>query len=139
MRAVIPGFINYKYKDGKIPGHTKSKFSDYKILTIHNIIAFNAYLLLHKIHNYPSLIPQSIRKTIPENSPVMGSTHESCENWLKIYNNPYYSKSVFYKGPLLLSGTKINENLPLTSFIALKLYKKNIKEALLNLQGSGDT
>ena len=24
IRGVIPGFINYKYKDGKIPGHTKN-------------------------------------------------------------------------------------------------------------------
>ena len=69
LRAIIPGFINYKFKDGKIPGHTKSKFSEYKILTIHNIIALNALILLHKIQNYPSLLPISIRKTIPANSP----------------------------------------------------------------------
>ena len=34
LRAVIPGFINYKYKDGKIPGHTKAVFAKYKILTV---------------------------------------------------------------------------------------------------------
>ena len=139
LRAVIPGFINYKYKDGKIPGHTKSKFSEYKILTIHNIIALNVFLFLHKIHNYPTLLPKSIRETIPVNSPVAGSNHESCESWLKIYNNTFYNKSVFFKGPLLLSGTTIYENLPLTSFRAMKLYKKNIKEALLNIQSSGDS
>ena len=94
---------------------------------------------MHKVHNYPTLLPKSIRETIPVNSPVAGSNHESCANWLKIYNNPFYNKSVFFKGPLLLSGTSINENLPLASFIAIKLYKKNIKEALLSSQSSGDT
>ena len=38
MRAIIPGYINYKYKDGKLPGHTKPKFYEYKILNIHGII-----------------------------------------------------------------------------------------------------
>ena len=38
LRAVIPGFINYKYRDGEIPGHTKSAFTEYKILTNHGIM-----------------------------------------------------------------------------------------------------
>ena len=39
MRAVIPGFINYRYRtDGTLPGHTKSSFTKYDILTIHNVI-----------------------------------------------------------------------------------------------------
>ena len=107
-------------------------------MTIHNIIALNALILLHKIQNYPSLLPISIRKTIPADSPIAGSTHESCENWLEIYNTSYFNKSVFFKGPILLSGTKINENLSLTSYISIKLYKKNVKDALRKLQGSGD-
>ena len=28
LRAVIPGFINYKFRDGEIPGHTKSAFTE---------------------------------------------------------------------------------------------------------------
>ena len=74
LRAVIPGYINYKYKDGKTPGHTKSKFLEYKILSIHNIIAMNAVIFMQKIHIYPSLLPQSIRETILADSPVVGST-----------------------------------------------------------------
>ena len=36
MRAVIPGYINYRYlPDGTLPGHTKSYFTKYDILTIH--------------------------------------------------------------------------------------------------------
>ena len=37
IRAVVPGFINYKYRDGVLPGHTKKYFNEYNILTIHGI------------------------------------------------------------------------------------------------------
>ena len=33
IRAVIPGFINYRFKDGETPGHTKPYFNEYKILS----------------------------------------------------------------------------------------------------------
>ena len=36
-RAAIPGFINYNFRDGLLPGHTKPAFNEYKILTF-NII-----------------------------------------------------------------------------------------------------
>ena len=41
LRAVIPGFIQYNYRDGITPGHTKEYFNEYKILTVQNIIAMN--------------------------------------------------------------------------------------------------
>ena len=139
LRAVIPGYINYKYKDGKTPGHTKSKFTEYKILSIQNLVAMNALILMQKFQNYPSLLPPSIKETISAYSPVDGSNHESCEKWLKIYNNTHFSKSLFFKGPLLSADAKIVSLLPLTSFVSLKLYKTNIKQTLLTLQGSGDS
>ena len=139
LRAVIPGYINYKYKDGKSPGHTKSKFTEYKILSIQNLVAMNALIFMQKFQNYPSLLPLSIRETIPVHSPVAGSNHESCGKWLKIYNNTHYSKSIFFKGPLLSADVKIVSLLPLTSFVSLKLYKANVKQTLLTLQGSGDS
>ena len=139
LRAIIPGFINYSYKDGKIPGHTKSKFKEYSILSIHNVVAFNTLIFMQKIHNYPSLLPQSIKDTIRIDSPVHGSSYESCGNWMNTYNNAHYSKSIFFKGPLLSFGTKITELLPLTSFLSIKLYKTNVKQALLTIQGSGDS
>ena len=52
LRAVIPGFINYKYRDGEIPGHTKSAFAKYKILTIHGIITQNTMIFIRKIEIY---------------------------------------------------------------------------------------
>ena len=139
LRAVIPGYINYKYKDGKIPGHTKDKFSEYNILTIQNIVALNAFIFMHKAQCYPSLLPQSIRETIPRDSPIAGSTHETCENWLKKYSNFNYAKSLFYKGPLLLSGTQIMGHLPLTSFLSIKTFKTNVKKESLSRQSSGET
>ena len=113
LRGVIPGFINYRYKDGKTPGHTKEFFSKYKILTIHSIIALNTLIFMQKTINYPSLLPPSIRNTIGQGSSVLRSTHETCENWLKIYDNFYYRKSIFFKGPLLLTDPCKNINLPL--------------------------
>ena len=109
LRAVIPGFINYKYRDGNIPGHTKTFFTEYKILTIQNIITFNALIFMCKICNYRSLLPLSILKTIPDNSPNSEDTHESCENWLSTYNNNHYPKSVFYKGPLLSTDSDVDK------------------------------
>ena len=82
MRAVVPGFINYKYKDRVKPGHTKSAFSEYKILTIQNLVALNTFLFMYKIYNIPNLLPHSICMTISDDSPRLGSTHITCENWL---------------------------------------------------------
>ena len=102
LRAVMPGFVNYKYKDGILPGHTKLAFSEYNILTIQNVIALNALLLLHKFRNFPSLLPPSVRLTISDDSPTPGSTYETCENWLNVYSNHIFKKSVFLKAPLSL-------------------------------------
>ena len=134
----MSAYVNYKYKNGILPGHTKLAFSEYKILTVHNIIAFNALLLLHKAKNFPSLLPTSVRSTISEDSPGPGSNYETCGDWLKTYGNHIYAKSLFFKGPLILANSKINESLSPTSFVTLKAYKTDIKEALLVRQFDGD-
>ena len=69
---------------------------------------------------------------------MIGSTFETCENWLKIYNTNIYNKSVFYKGPLLSAMTKLNEIVSSARFISIKSYKANIKQALLAIQSSHD-
>ena len=108
MRAVIPGFIKYFYKDGITPGHTKEYFNKYKILTIHNIITLNAIMIMTKVRFYPTLVPKSIKETISDDSPKIGSNHEDCDMWLKVYNTPTYRNSLFFKGPMLFSTLKIN-------------------------------
>ena len=63
MRAVIPGFINYRYRsDGTLPGHTKSYFTKYDILTIHNVIVANALVFMHKVRHFPLELPLSVKK-----------------------------------------------------------------------------
>ena len=40
---VMPGYVNYFYKGGQLPAHTRDSLKDYEILTIHDIIVKNAY------------------------------------------------------------------------------------------------
>ena len=136
----MPGYVNYHYnsKTGNKPGHTKLAFSKYAILAIQNLIALNALLFIHKIKTFPSLIPLSVRLTISEDSPTTESTYESCEDWLKKYNNHIYNKSVFFKGPMLAATSIINEVFSPESFVTLKAYKENLKKTIRLIQEDGD-
>ena len=96
-----PGFINYKYRDGELPGHTKPYFNEYKILGVHGVIVTNALLFIYKIRYIPSLLPISVRLVIADDAPIPGSTYETSNAWLTIYGDTVYRKSVFFKGPLL--------------------------------------
>ena len=135
LRAVIPGFINYNYKDGIIPGHTKQYFNEYNILTIHNIIALNALVMLNKIRSFPSLLPNSIVATIPTYSPEHGSTHDDCEKWLKTYNTPTYRNSLFFKGPLLYSTTNFVEHSDIKRTTTPNIFKNKVKKVILDCEG----
>ena len=139
LRAVIPGFINYKYREGETAGHTKSAFFGYNILTVHGIITLNTLLFMRKARHFHLQLPPSIVATIASNSPVHNSTIDSCADWLKLYENHIYRKSVFYKGPLLLLSSKLEDNLSPASYITMKAYKNNVKSAILTRQGDGDT
>ena len=86
MRAVIPGIINYRYRyrsDSTLPGHTKSYFAKYDILTIQNVIVLNALVFMHKARHFPLDLLLSVRRTVAENSPLPGATHESSNKWLQ--------------------------------------------------------
>ena len=107
-------------------------------MTIHSIIILNTLIFMQKTINYPSLLPASILNTIGQGSPVPGSTHHSCEQWLKNYDNYYYRKSIFFKGPLLFSDSRESISLPLASYLNIKSYKKNVKQTLINIQSSGE-
>ncbi len=138
IRAVIPGYINYRYKDGVIPGHTKASFKEYGILTIHSIIAKNALILMHKIKHISTLVPESVKNLMPDNIPLIGSTHESCSEWLGIYGTSHFKSSVFFKGPLLnINQLNINAT-SLPSLFSINIYKSNVKRVLLEQQSSGD-
>ena len=75
---------------------------------------------------------------MPDNIPHIGSTHESCSEWLEIYGTSYFKSSVFFKGPLLnISQLNINAT-SLPSLFSINIYKSNVKRALLEQQSSGD-
>ena len=138
IRAVIPGFVNYQYRDGNLPGHTKSFFSKYSILTVHGVIVLNALLFIHKVRYFPRSLPMSMTNIIPENIPIPGSTHETCEDWLSEYNNHIYRSSFLFKGPLLSIIPNIVELTTPVSLLKIKIYKNNVKVALLKVQAEGD-
>ena len=129
------------YRDGELPGHTKLYFTEYKILSIQNLMARNALIFMQKIRNFTSLLPRSIRDTIYTESPRPESTYEICENWFKFDNNHYFRKYIFCKGPLLIyARSNIDQTLSLASLLSIRAYlKRHLKDALLRKQSSGNS
>ena len=140
IRAVMEGFVNFKYRDGIIPSHTKLTFKEMNVLTVQNVIVKNALIFMHKIRNVPTLIPKSIRETIPSNAPTQNSTHENCAPWLEIYEHagPYYRTSVFYKGPLLAISPDSESIFDPACLASINIYKNYVKKYLLSLQSQGE-
>ena len=139
MRMVMPGFVNYFYKDGLLPSHTRSTFEKHKILTIHGLMVKNALILMHKIKHFPNTVPISIRNLFPSSMPAFGSTAESCAEWLDYYGGRQFSSSIFFKGPLLaVTGTNTNITC-LPSIFSLSIYKSSAKRVLLELQSSANS
>ena len=58
IRAVMAGFVNFRYRDGIIM----------KVLTVQNVIAKNALIFMHKITYFQNLLPKSVRETLPNNA-----------------------------------------------------------------------
>ena len=138
MRAVMPGYINYRYNDGELPAHTKLSFKEYNILTIHGIIVRNSLLLMHKIKHFPRLVPPSIRDTIPRDAPIFSTDQEDRNIWLETYGFTRYRASLFYKGPLLGVTQENSSMTTLPSLFSVNIYKKSVKNQLINLQSQGD-
>ena len=98
--AVMPCYVNYWYKDGKLPEHTKASFKEYAVLSFHNIIAMNGLVFLHKVYHFPQSLPSSIILTIPVNTPKPGYDYDECHEWSQRFNNIPYRSNFFHKGPL---------------------------------------
>ena len=139
LRAVIPGYVNYRYKNGTIPGHTKDSFKTYGILTVHSVIAKNTLLLMHKIKQSSGQLPQSVKNLMPDNVPQVGDTHDNCSDWLQSYGTLYYRSSIFFKGPLLAISKFNIDATSLPSLFSINIYKSNLKNALLEQQSSGNS
>ena len=131
----------YRYRsDSTLPGHTKSYFAKYDILSIQNVIVLNALVFMRKARHFPLDLPRSVIKTIAENSPPPppGATHESSNEWLQNLSYYLYTRSVFIKAhwPLLSIIPEIAELvtpptvLPcLTQKFTKKMYEKSSGDA----------
>ena len=138
IRAVIPGFVRYFYKNGNTPGHTKSSFNKFKILTVQNVIALNSLLFLEKVRNFPDFLPRSISSLISPDAPTKTSTFESSSNWLGNFGTHIYRNSIFYKGPLLSLKEEFDELSTSVQKGHLKSYKNRVRDKLIETQYSGD-
>ena len=135
----MPGFTPTFYKAGVLPTHTKQFFNENKILTIHNIIIKNTVIFMDKIRCCPWLLPPSVCELIAVDAPLLGSTHESCSEWLVRYGSPGYRGSLFFKGPLVASDARYCENLTRADTASPSAYKNSIKRTLLQMQSLGET
>ena len=138
LRATVPGHINLFYKEGVLPTHTKPFFKEHKILTVHNIIATNTLLFMHKINSFPRSLPLSVRETIASDAPVCGSDHDTCQELLAVYGSDGFSKSVFFKGPLLFIDHTFSKLINPSTKLSYKAYRKQAKSLLLDLQNQSD-
>ena len=77
----MPGYVNYYYKDGKLPDHTKATFKEYEILTVHGVIIKNALTLMHKLTYMPGLLPSSIKDLFTSYIPKYGTSYDDNINW----------------------------------------------------------
>ena len=106
---------------------------------MHNIIAINALLFMHKVCHFPEALPQSVRETIANNSPKQATDHIASEEWLNEYGNLRYSKSVFFKGPLLHIDNRFGSLVNSATLLNYKTYRAQAKTRLLSIQCAGET
>ena len=137
VRAIMPGYINYWFKDGELPAHTKEKFKEYKILSVHGIIVKNALIFMHKCLHFPNTLPISIKNLIPETVPKYNDNIDDCSSWVEKYNTPIFRSSFFYKGHLLAITNENFDSISSTNVLSIEVYKTYIKEMLLDQQSLG--
>ena len=106
---------------------------------MHNIIVINALLFMHKVHHFPESLPQSVRVTIASNSPKQATDHITSEEWFSEYGRSGYSKSVFFKGPLLHIDHRFGSLVNGATLLSYKSYRTQAKTRLLSIQCAGET
>ena len=93
---------------------------------------------MHRVRHFPDSLPQSVRETIAFNAPTVSSDHHLCAEWLSQYGNKYYSKSIFFKGPLLYIDTRFDTLVNTATLLTYKHYRTRAKTTILGLQHAGD-
>ena len=139
IRAVMPGFVNYYFKEGALPQHTKPFFNGNEILTVHGLIVYNSIILLHKIKYMPQLVPKNILQAFPDDIPTKISDHVTASSWLQLYSSTNFKNSIFYKGPLLSIYADKADATTLPTLFSIKLFKASAKRMLLSLQKDGES
>ena len=141
IRAVMSGYVQFKFRDGQIPTHTKSTFYSWNILTVQGIIVKNALIFIHKTRNFPLALHESVRSTIHENAPSTSEcNYENSLDWLQIYQFgcPHYRRSIFFKGPLLSINIDYINIVSPACLLSLNVHKKSVHEFMLDQQNQGD-
>ena len=137
MRSIMPGHVNYYYKEGIPPTHTKPEFSSYNILTVQNIILKNMMIFINKAFNFPTTLPLFVRQSVPTNIPIPSTSPDYHSAWYESFNSFPYNKTVFFKAPLFYYHI-MTENSNLRSCKTQNAYKRHIKSYLLQVQSTGD-
>ena len=142
MRAIMPGYVNYKYNrdDGSIHSHTKSSFQKYNILTIHGIIAKNAFLLMRQVNSHDCSLPHSVYNLFETNGPSFSHSpdYRSHQEWYEKYNSKNFRTSCFFKGPLLEISEE-NFHIQSLTIANPNTYKRSLKSFLIHDQSKGET
>ena len=133
----MSGYVNYYYKDGKLPTHTKHGFISHNVLTIQNVILKNMLIFVNNYFNFPGTLPVFVKHGIAGNIPVPNTTPDNYFDWYSTYNSIPYNKSVFFKAPLLYFHI-MTESIHLQNIKTQNAYKQRIKTHLLEVQNSGD-
>ena len=136
MRAIMPGWVHFYYKEGVCPSHTKTFFTKLNVLTVHNVILKNIIIFMNNIHNYPHLLSTSVIQTISPDSPSPSSPTEYSSDWYSKYNSIPYNTSTFFRGPLLYYNI-MTDNTELNNTNS-NTYKRSLKTYLLKVQSLGD-
>ena len=87
--------MTYFYKNGVTPTGTKPFFKKYNILTVQSVIAKNTLLYMIKITRFRFLLPKSIVKLIPNNSPNFYPSESVHQEWMDKYNTLNFIKNIF--------------------------------------------
>ena len=109
IRAIMPGPVNYFYRDGNLPTGTKPFFIVHSILTVHGIIASNSLMFMNNVFRYPHTLPHYVAETISRNVPsrILGRFTESNYEWFNSHNTSFYRNSIFFKDMYLVMAARV--------------------------------
>ena len=138
IRALIPGFVIYYYKEetDEPPAHTKETFAKLNIPTVYSLILKNLLIFMHKIHHAPQLIPNAILAFFTQISEDDTDITREMSERLTTQKN-----SLFLKGPRLhneLISETIEADRPFNTN-TLNSFKNSVNTYLIDMQTKGSS